>query len=397
MMRSASCIDQLEQAKFLVLEALHGTGAEHVQATRVARDPEEKEAIYRLRYSVFAENLGRTDLEGLDHEKKFLVDPLDAVSVHYYVGDLNKPLAAISVAPLSEQATPRTLYDFLGVNRLSLAVPIERIKFANWLVVKPDFAGTSVVTKLLGACYEGMWLDGVDLLLTYCRPGHVSFNERMGFEQYAHSAHLDGFGLRCPLMLVIRDGTMLRSCRSPMYRIFNKYESVEHRDQTRLRLEPVVDLFQASQILVNDELWMENAIDPDNQKVPVLFAGIGEEYIRQVLALASVVTVRPGETIARQGETSDDMFVIVAGSFLAKNLKTGTSRSLQQGDIFGELEHLSGTSRHEEVVALTIGHIAALKSWRLFDWMKRNSEPGVTLSINLARLLAARLIAGSTE
>jgi hypothetical protein len=375
----------------------HYAGTKHVQATRVAKDPEETEAIYKLRYSVFAENLGRSDLEGLDHERKFLIDPLDVSSAHYYFGDVNEPLAAISVAPISEQTMPNTLYDFLGVERLSQAVPIERIKFANWLVVTPEFAGSSVVTKLLSACYEGMWLDGVDLLLTYCRPGQVSFNERMGFEQYAHSANLDGFGLRCPLMLVIRDGTMLRSCRSPMYRIFKKYETVEHPDETRLRLEPIVDMFQASQILVNDELWMENAIDPHNQKVPVLFAGISEEHIRQVLALSSVITVKPGEVIVRQGETSDDMFVIVAGSFSARDQITGTGRSLQQGDIFGELEHLSGASRHEEVVALTNGHIAALKSWRLFDWMRRNPEPGVALSINLARLLAARLIAGSTE
>jgi CRP-like cAMP-binding protein len=86
------------------------------------------------------------------------------------------------------------------------------------------------------------------------------------------------------------------------------------------------------------------------------------------------------------------MFAIVSGSFRARDLRTGVSRSIEQGDIFGELEHLSATPRHEEVVALTNGHVAALKSWRLFDWMKRNPEPGVALAINLARLLSYRLI-----
>lgn len=363
-----------------------------MQVSRIARHPEEKEAIYRLRYSVFAENLGRTDLDGLDHDRKFLNDPLDEISVHYYVGDLNKPLAAITVSPMSDEMTPRALYDFLGVDRLSQAVPIGRMKFANWLVVTPEFAGSSVVTKLIGACYEGTLLEGVDLLLTYCRPGQVGFNERMGFEQYAHSAHLEGFGLRCPLMLLVRDGAMLRSCRSPLYRIFKKYDSTGQSDETRLRLEPVVDMFQASQILVNDDLWMDSAINADNQKIPLLFAGLSEDHIRHVLALASVISVKPGEVVTRHGETSDDMFVIVSGSFLAKDLRTGLSRSIEQGEIFGELEHLSGTARHEEVVALTNGHFAALKSWRLFDWMRRNPEPGVALAINLARLLSYRLI-----
>lgn len=363
-----------------------------MQVTRVATDSAERDAIYRLRYLVFAEGLGRQDLEGLDHDRKVLIDPIDEISVHYYVGEPDKPLAAISVAPVAEQMMPPALYDFLGVQRLSQVVPRERMKFANWLVVTPEFAGSPIVTKLLGACYEGLLLDSVDVLLTYCRPGHVGFNERMGFEQYAHSAHLEGFGLRCPLMMLIKDGAMLRSCRSPLYRIFKKHRAADQPDETRLRIEPIVDMFQASQILVNDDLWTKTAIDAGNQKVPVLFAGLGEEYIRQVLALASVITVKAGEVITHQGETSDDMFAIVAGSFIATDLRTGARRSLKQGDIFGELEHLSGTVRHEEVVVQTSGHIAALKSWRLFEWMRHNPEPGVALSINLARLLAARVI-----
>jgi hypothetical protein len=370
---------------------------EHVQVSRVASTPQEKEAIFRLRYSVFAENLRRTDLDGLDHDRRLLNDPLDEDSIHYYVGALNEPLAAITVSPLSLERTPGVLYEFLGVDRLSQAVPIERIKFANWLVVTPELAATPVVTKLIGACYEGTLLGGVDLLLTYCRPGQVGFNERMGFEQYAHAAHLEGFGLRCPLMLLIKDGVMLRSSRSPLYRIFKKHEPAGQPDDTRLRIEPVVDMFQASQILVNDDLWMDSAINADSQTVPLLFAGISEEYIKQVLALTSVISVKTGEVITRHGETSDDMFAIVSGSFLAKDLRTGASRPMEQGDIFGELEHLSGTRRHEDVVALTNGHVAALKSWRLFDWMRRNPEPGVALAINLARLLSHRLTNNATH
>ena len=366
-----------------------------MQVPRIASHSQEKEAIYRLRYSVFAENLGRTDLEGLDHDRKFLNDPLDESSAHYYLGDLNQPLAAITLSPLSAQLTPRALYDFLGVNKLSQAVPIERIKFANWLVVTPEFAGTSVVTKLIGACYEGTLSGDVDLLLTYCRPGQVGFNERMGFEQYSHSGHLEGFGLRCPLMLLVRDGATLRSCRSPLYRTFKKLMTVGQPDETRLRLEPVVDMFQASQILVNDDLWTDDSIIAENQKVPLLFSGISEDHIRQILALTSVISVKSGEFITRQGETSDDMFIIVGGSFLAKNLRTGVSRSLEQGSVFGELEHLSGTSRNDEVLALTDGHVAALKAWQLFDWMKRNPEAGVAVAVNLAKLLSSRIIASS--
>ena len=154
----------------------------------------------------------------------------------------------------------------------------------------------------------------------------------------------------------------------------------------------LIDMFQASQILANDELWMDSATVLVSRARPRLFDSLGEEHVRQIMKLTSVISCKPGEVVTRQGETSDDMFLIVSGNFEASAPGT-RGRALGEGDLFGELEHLSLKPRSENVSALGAGHIAAFKAEALFHWMRRNPEPGVTLAVNLARLLAARIAA----
>jgi CRP-like cAMP-binding protein len=152
-----------------------------------------------------------------------------------------------------------------------------------------------------------------------------------------------------------------------------------------------VDLFQASQLLVNDELWIEGGIKFIDRPVPKLFDGIGEDSIRQIMKLASVISCQTGELITRKGETSDDMYLIVSGTFEACTHDTGERHHLGPGDLFGEVEHLSKTPRREDVRSASPGHVAALKADRIFHWMETNPEPGVRVAVNLAKLLAGRL------
>lgn len=357
---------------------------------RLAVSREEQDSIYQFRYRVFAETLGRGDLDGLDHGRKMLCDGLDAVSSHYYLGEECCPIASVTVSPLDLTAISPDMAEFLAVERLQEAVDLRRMCFVNWLLVDPAYSGSTLVPMLLGSCYDRLLKSGIDVLLTICRPGLVSFYERLGLEQYSYAGQIKGVGLRCPLMLVMKDGARLKAVRSPLFRILAKSGLEGLPDETRLRLEPIIDRFQASQILVNDELWIEGGVKFVERPAPKLFDGIGDDSLRQIMKLASVISCRSGEVITRRGETSDDMFLIVSGAFEALMNDSGHARQLGAGDLFGELEHLSKVPRRENVISTSEGHIAALKAERIFDWMEKNPEAGVKLAVNLARLVAGR-------
>jgi|688.fasta_scaffold64937_3 hypothetical protein len=362
-----------------------------MKQVRQAQSAEERQRIYEFRYRVFAEHLGRGDLDGLDHERRVLSDALDPISTHFYFGEFACPVAAGTISPLAEADLPDELSQFLAIGRLKDAVDIQQMQMVNWLLVDPDQSGASLVPMLLGTCYEQLLEGDTELLLTFCRPGLVAFYERLGLEQYSYATQLKGVGLRCPLMLVMRDELRLSAVRSPLLRVLQRSGREDKASATRVRLEPVVDLFQASQILVNDDLWLETGYNFIERPVPKLFDGIGEDSIRHVMKLASVISCQSGEAITREGETSDDMYLVVSGTFEARRTDTGQVRSLGPGDLFGEIEHLSRESRIETVRSTSPGHIAALKSERIFQWMEKNPEPGVLMALNLAKLLAARI------
>ena len=362
-----------------------------VHQVRIAESDEERESIFRFRYRVFAEHLARKDLDGADHEARILSDKLDAVSTHYYVGTSGQPTAALTMSPLGSSATSSELAEFLDLPRLAEAAPLAQITFANWLLVDPSQAGSAIVTSLMAAVSAKALGDGTELLVTLCRPGLVNFYERLGFEQYRHATDLKGIGLRCPLLLVLRDEARLRAVHSPLYRVLRRSGGAASSLTVRLRLEPLIDMFQATQILITDELWVDSAVKLIERARPRLFDGMPEDGIRQVMKLASVISCKAGQTVTSVGETSDDMFLIAAGSFSAVDAATGLTRHLVEGDLIGEIEHLSGLPRSETVLCSSGGHIAAIKADALFRWMQQNPEPGVTLAINLARLLAGRV------
>ncbi|MEI6534416.1 MAG: cyclic nucleotide-binding domain-containing protein [Verrucomicrobiaceae bacterium] len=362
-----------------------------MQQLRQAESADEKQSIYQFRYRVFSQHLGRDDLDGLDHERRVLSEALDNISTHFYFGEFGRPVAAVTLSPIDDAHLSADLSQFLAINRLRKAVDIQRMRLVNWLLVDPDYSGSSLVPMLLSSCYELLLGSDVDLLLTFCRPGLVAFYERFGLEQYSYATQLKGIGLRCPLMLMMKDASRLRAVRSPLLRIMLRSGCEDRSDDTRLRLEPIVDLFQASQILVNDELWIETGHKFVERPVPKLFDEIGEDSIRHVMKLASVISCESGELITREGETSDDMYLIVSGSFEAGKQGARQFRPLGPGDLFGEIEHLSRVPRSETVRSTTLGHIAALKSERLFQWMEKDPEPGVRMALNLAKLLAGRI------
>lgn len=361
------------------------------QQVRQARTAEEKQSIYQFRYRVFAEHLGRDDLDGLDHEGRVLSDALDPISTHFYFGEFSSPVAAVTLSPLAETDLPDELSRFLAIGSLKQAVDIQQMQMVNWLLVDPDQSGGSLVPMLLSTCYEQLLEGDTELLLTFCRPGLVAFYERLGLEQYSYATQLKGVGLRCPLLLVMRDELRLRAVRSPLLRILQRSGREDKDSATRVRLEPVVDLFQARQILVNDDLWLETGHSFVERPVPKLFDGIGEDSIRHLMKLASVISCQSGELITREGETSDDMYLIVSGTFEACREDAGQARALGPGDLFGEIEHLSGVPRRETVRSTSAGHIAALKSERIFQWIEKNPEPGTRMALNFAKHLAGRI------
>lgn len=95
---------------------------------------------------------------------------------------------------------------------------------------------------------------------------------------------------------------------------------------------------------------------PALEKAP-LFSGIPREELVSLLTSVEPVRHRPGETIVREGDAGDSLYLIAAGTVRVATRGSGGEEvllaTLGQGDFFGEVSLLTGRPRTATVTATT--------------------------------------------
>ena len=125
-------------------------------------------------------------------------------------------------------------------------------------------------------------------------------------------------------------------------------------------------------------------------KMVHLFEGFSEQDARDFIAWSARFDAGPGESVIREGELGQDMFIVVAGELRVVKSGGGEERDLallEPGDSFGEIALLDSGPRSASVVAITAS--------TLLRFERRNlvKIPAVSLKLyrNIATMMAARL------
>ena len=91
------------------------------------------------------------------------------------------------------------------------------------------------------------------------------------------------------------------------------------------------------------------AVGADSLRRIPFFAGLSDEDLDGVRTVGTSVSFAPGETIVREGETGDAMFVVLSGS--AEVDVGGRYHTLGPGDFFGEMALVAARRRTATVKA----------------------------------------------
>jgi CRP/FNR family cyclic AMP-dependent transcriptional regulator len=138
--------------------------------------------------------------------------------------------------------------------------------------------------------------------------------------------------------------------------------------------------YRAAVSLSDDQkaAWLSN--------VP-LFAGISDESMARLAAVAGEQDFAAGQFIVRQGQVGTGLYIIVSGSVDVLHGADDVVATLQAGEFFGELSVIDQQPRSASVQAKEGTAVLALASWDLLSLLEADNA----LALNLINVLVARV------
>jgi predicted GNAT family N-acyltransferase len=179
---------------------------------------EERQAVFRLRYPVYVEEMGDRQRYA-DHRRRTLDDPLDATGHILAAFDEGRVVGSVRVN-LAAESDFGEYADLHGVGRLGPYYP-GRVCMTTKLVLQPEYRGGRTAVRLAQACMDlvanphGMRFDLID-----CKPDAQRFFHRLGYRQVAPDfRHPDTREIHRPLILAVFDRDYFERIRSPFLQV----------------------------------------------------------------------------------------------------------------------------------------------------------------------------------
>lgn len=127
-----------------------------------------------------------------------------------------------------------------------------------------------------------------------------------------------------------------------------------------------------------------------------LFYELYDKEVETIISKSSVLSLKEGDYIVKEGDHGSEIFIILTGGALVKKGETVLAE-LKKGDLFGELVLLNETLRTADIVSDTFTDVLVLEYNAIFDLYKTDPKIFAILILNLSRLLTKRLKASGQE
>ena len=141
-----------------------------------------------------------------------------------------------------------------------------------------------------------------------------------------------------------------------------------------------------------DLLYLKLGKDP--HKTIGLFEGLRPSQAKIVALMGELRTIPNGLPIVRQGESGNEMFVLISGHAEVRVNLNGQSRVLRQvtrGDVFGEMGLIRHHNRMADVIAIDDAEVLVVNQRFMTRMQRRYPRIGAKIFLNIAKILSDRL------
>lgn len=358
-----------------------------------ALTPQEKEGVYRLRYDVYAKELNKGFLDGIDHQNGWIRDEEDERpdSVIFYTG---LPEAMTGTMRLDVYKPGEMSEKFKERFSLKLLPQLAQRSVSEFsrLIISKKHRGLLILPALSREAYRHILsLENLRYAFLYCAPGLVNAYRKLGARPYAGDLIFNQDGVRVPMIIVFSDVDYMCKVGSPVIDLAKK----KFKTTVEADLEPIRHAIDdiANYKLGDEEVWndVQDSIASRGGSSVSFLERLPTEVVKWLSKRGFVIDVPEGRKMVRETLIEEEMFIILEGDF--EVVKEGKRIAvLSKGEIFGEMAFfLEAKQRTASVFSLTGGKLLVIRRKLLNELMKENPALANEILINLCKTLSERL------
>jgi hypothetical protein len=350
---------------------------------------EDKEAVYRFRYSVYVEEMGRYH-DTADHVGKRLVEPDDELSWIFYARDDSGEV--VGTARLSWGGagfTDRQIEEY-GLAPFLAELPVEHVALGERVMVRPDLRGTGLVEEVLACRDETGQAHDVRIQFSACEPHLLSLYLGRGRRTYSEkNINTPEAGYLIPLVMFPQGPDLLRGLGAGTA-----------ADAMPECVEQILSGGGAvmSPLMTGADdyaLHLRNAMHEIEGQDISAFHGFTDDEVERCLGHSNVIECALGDRVLKKGGVARNIFVVLDGTLEARDGDRVVG-VISSGEVFGEMAFLLERPRSLDVYAAS----DSVRVLSLSEGTIRKMttvDPGVAakLLFNISKMLCVRIVKAS--
>ncbi|MET0627195.1 MAG: cyclic nucleotide-binding domain-containing protein [Acidimicrobiia bacterium] len=353
----------------------------------LAETDEQKEAVYRFRYTVYVEEMGRYQ-GSADHVGRRLVEPDDEQSWIFYArADDGEVVGTARLSWGGTGFTERQIEEY-RLDPFLAELPPEHIALGERAMVKPDLRGTGLIEEVLDLSNNTALEHDVLIQFGACEPHLLSLYLGRGRRTYSTTnINTPEAGYLIPLVAFPRGPEAFRGVGA-----------TTGPDEMPDCIEQIVSGGGGavmSPLMTSEDdyvLHLRAAMHEIEAQSISAFHAFTDEEVERCLARSNVIECAVGDRLLKKGGAARNIFVVLDGTLEARDGEQVVG-VIRTGEVLGEMAFLLERPRTLDVYAASDSvRVLSLSEHTIRTMVDEDPAVAAKLLFNISKMLCVRIV-----
>jgi hypothetical protein len=362
----------------------------------MAETDEEKRAVYRFRYRIYVQEMGKYRSVA-DHAQRMFSEPCDAYSRIFYATENGEVVATGRATWGGDAPLPQRMIEQYQLGPFLAELPPSAISVGERGMVVPRLRGTDLFLRLIGESLRFANAHRIQLCFGDCEPHLLNLYLGLGQRTYSKkNVNSPEGGYLIPIVFVPEDVAYLRLINSPLLPYVKDFGSDARIPACVERITAAGSAVMSRRLMAPAAYWGEvhGALSEIEGTRLSALGGFTEEEAARCLDKSTIIECRAGDRVLKKGGVARNLFVVLDGTVEVRDGDTPLA-VFGPGDVFGEMAFLLERPRSKDVYAATDDvRVLSLSEATLRQLIKSDPAIAAHLLLNISKMLCHRLLKG---